>query len=586
MKDNHPGVAGLADTNCPGGVLVTHGAGFFVPNEGTNNAAKLAKSPSSDAQRGLDFVGGSVRLPRFLLVVLLLIVLFRAVCAESKSQFVGPLPGQENDMGQRGVPQSEQPLEKSQRIVRANELNESGIMLLSQGKFREAVKSFREAIDLDAHNARTYYNLSLAYSELYDAAAEQEALTKAVQLDPKFAKAHDRLGRRYMEDGSTVNAEKEFKSALAVNPKSAEVESNLGLLYDHEGKIIEAEGLLRKAQADDPQCVQAFIGLGLMLAGEGRLDEAKQQFRHALAISPEGVYTALGATESKLGNWKEAAEIFQKALRLQPTSVDARLNLGIALANGYDLQGALEQFSGAVRLSPGSPAAHYNKGRVLYDLGGVQEARSALETACSLNPNYPAALYLLAETARNLGDTEKSIQLLDGLVKLTPANSDAQSLLGQDLLRLGRSGEAIEHLRLAVEADPENSRALYNLAQTLKKLGKPQADEYLVRLENLTKQRQISDRVQQLGVFAMAAADARDWAEAVEDTKEALHLCGGCRIAAGLHRNLGLIYCRKGDLENGKRELEAALKLKPDDPEAQRALERAVSLLSTQPTGN
>jgi tetratricopeptide (TPR) repeat protein len=84
----------------------------------------------------------------------------------------------------------------------------------------------------------------------------------------------------------------------------------------------------------------------------------------------------------------------------------------------------------------------------------------------------------------------------------------------------------------------------------------------------------------------MASADARDWAEAVEDTKEALHICGGCRFAAGLHRNLGLIYCRKGDPEDGRRELEAALKLKPDDPEAQRALERVVSLLSKQPAGN
>jgi tetratricopeptide (TPR) repeat protein len=501
---------------------------------------------------------------------------------------IGLLQTEENGRktAQSELQQSQQGKKQSQPILRVDTLNEQGSRLMGQGKLREAVEVLGEALRLNPGDARTYYNLSLAYAELDDRAAEQAALTQALQSDPKFAKAHNRLGLRYMEDGKTVNAEKEFKAALEVNPKFAEAESNLGILYGHEGKISEAEALFRKAQADDPRCDQAFIGLGLTLTGQGRLEEAKQEFQLASEISPEGVYTALGTTEGKLGNWKEAAEIFQKAVRLRPTSVDARLNLGVALANGYDQKGALEQFSEAVRLNPGSPVARYNKGRTLYDLGRLEEARSELETTCKLNPNYPAALYLLAETVRDLGDPQKSTELLESLVKLAPANAEAQSLLGQNLLRLGRTDEAIEHLRRAVEADPEDSRALYNLSQTLKKFGKPQADQYLARFEELKKQRQISDRVSQLGIFALAAADARDWTEAIEDTKEALQICGDCRFNAVLHRNLGFIYCRKGDLEDGKRELEAALKLKPDDPDALKALEMAVSLLGKPNAGN
>jgi len=554
---------------------------------GKKQAAELRdRTYSGRAWQGSRSVGHTLRLLRCPLLGLLLIYLSGIVCI--KPTYLELLRAQEHGakLAQGATTGSNQVENKSRLMIRVDDLNARGKLLMGQGKLREAVEVFREALRLNPGDVRTHYNLSLVYAGLDDHASEQEALTRALQLDPKFAKARERLGLRYMEDGKQADAEEQFRTALQVNPKFADAESDLGILYSHQGKLIDAEALFRKAQADDPRCVQAFIGLGLLLTGQGRLEQARLEFQHASQISPEGVYTALGTTEGQLGNWKEAAEIFQKVVRLQPTSVDARLNLGIALANGYNLKGALEQFSEAERISPDSSAAHYNKGRVLYDLGRLREARSELETACNLNPDYPAAMYLLAETVRDLGDLQRSTELLQALVKLTPANPDAQSLLGENLLRVGRTDEALEHLRLAVEADPGDSRALYHLAQTLKKVGNPQANQYLARFQELTRQRQISDRVQQLGIFALAAANARDWAEAVADSKEALQICGDCRFAALLHRNLGLIYCRKGDIQDGKRELEAALKLKPNDPEARRALEMATSLLAKPGAGN
>ena len=49
-------------------------------------------------------------------------------------------------------------------------------------------------------------------------------------------------------------------------------------------------------------------------------------------------------------------------------------------------------------------------------------------------------------------------------------------------------------------------------------------------------------------------------------------MCQDCRSRADLHKNLGLIYCRSGDLDNGERELRLALKLKPKDADVLNAL--------------
>jgi Flp pilus assembly protein TadD len=82
----------------------------------------------------------------------------------------------------------------------------------------------------------------------------------------------------------------------------------------------------------------------------------------------------------------------------------------------------------------------------------------------------------------------------------------------------------------------------------------------------------VSDQVQTLGNSALQAANAHDWSRAVEQMGEALTLCGSCSVKPILHRNLGLIYARQGEIVQAQRELRVALRLAPDDADAQAAL--------------
>jgi Tfp pilus assembly protein PilF len=54
--------------------------------------------------------------------------------------------------------------------------------------------------------------------------------------------------------------------------------------------------------------------------------------------------------------------------------------------------------------------------------------------------------------------------------------------------------------------------------------------------------------------------------------QEAIALCNQCEQSAHLHRNLGLMYCRTGNLQDGEKELRAALALDPDDVDAKKAI--------------
>jgi tetratricopeptide (TPR) repeat protein len=242
------------------------------------------------------------------------------------------------------------------------------------------------------------------------------------------------------------------------------------------------------------------------------------------------------------------------------------------LADQYNRPEGFKEFQEAARLDPKSADVHYNLGRFYFESANYEEARKELEEAVRLEPNQGSALYFLALTAKQDNDLDRSTALFEKVIVLQPQNPDAQFLLGQNLEHQGKTSEAIAHWKLALEADPNYSQALYNLARAFRKANDPEAQKYQDRYDALQKNQQISDRVQQLGNFAVEASNAENWPQAFAQIQEALDLCGSCPELAHLRKNLGLMYVRTGKLEEAKKELATAIALDPNDGDSKKAL--------------
>jgi tetratricopeptide (TPR) repeat protein len=456
--------------------------------------------------------------------------------------------------------------------VAAGNFNNQGNQFLQEGKIRDATEAYRKATQLDPDNAQWHYNLSLALSRLGDRQGQKQELEKTLALDSNMGIAHNDVGLVHLSEGKLNEAESDFKVALEIDPAFAEAQNNLGVVYSQEGQESKAAALFRQATESDPLYARAFVNLGLQLARQGDLPAAEHQIQLALKLVPNdpGALTAFGMVEGKLKHYQESVQAFRQVVAGKPDSADSHLNLGIALADAYDLPGALKEFSEAMRLAPNNAAAYYNKGRALYDLDRRKEALPFLETACKLNPDYPEALYLLAVV---LGGSPQAIQVLDRLLAIEPENAAAHYMLGQTLLSEGQTPKAIAEWKIAVKLDPQNSSSLYNLARTLAKANDPEAQEYMERFQKLQQATQLSDRVQTLNNFALEAANARDWRGAIQQLLESITICGRCKQLPVLHRNLGLIYARKGSVQDSERELETALEMDPRDADAKKALQ-------------
>ncbi len=126
-----------------------------------------------------------------------------------------------------------------------------------------------------------------------------------------------------------------------------------------------------------------------------------------------------------------------------------------------------------------------------------------------------------------------------------------------------------------------NAETLYNLSRALRDINPEQSAEYAKRFSDVQRTRQMTDRAQTLGNFALSAAEARDWPRAIEQLQEAIEACGDCPAKGDLHKNLGLTYARSGDPEKGMQELKLARQSKPSDPDILRSLE----ILTAQASG-
>jgi tetratricopeptide (TPR) repeat protein len=456
----------------------------------------------------------------------------------------------------------------------AGKFNAQANQLLAAGNARAAAEAYREALRADPKNPQLRYNLSLALDKLGDRAAEEQELKKVIQLNPDLAVAHNQLGVLALQANRTSEAEQEFKKAIAGDPRYAEAQNNLGVVYSREGQDQAAATLYQQAIDSDPKYIKAYVNLGLLLAQHGQIARGEQQLRAAIQIDPAdpGAYTALGMIQGKTGRGAEAVESFRKVVALQPGSADAHLNLGIALVDQYDRAGGFKEFQQAAGLAPQSPAVHYNLGRFYFETARYEDARKELEQAVRLEPTYAPALYFLALAAKQDNDLARSTELFEKMLALQPENPDAQFLLGQNLEHQGNSSAAVAHWKLALEADPNYSQALYNLARALKKANDPEAQKYQDRYDQLQKDQQISDRVEQLGNFALAASNAQNWPQAFAQMQEAVQLCGACPEAGHLHKNLGWMYFRTGKLAEAETELGIALDLNPGDADGKQAL--------------
>lgn len=103
-----------------------------------------------------------------------------------------------------------------------------------------------------------------------------------------------------------------------------------------------------------------------------------------------------------------AIRCFDKALKLDPTFVDAWVRKGVTLFDQGEYYDAEVCFNKAVKLSPRLFKAYYNRGKCRLSQKYYEEAVSDLNKAVSIKPKHAAAHEYLAEAYLHIGEADLS----------------------------------------------------------------------------------------------------------------------------------------------------------------------------------
>jgi TolB-like protein len=129
-------------------------------------------------------------------------------------------------------------------------------------------------------------------------------------------------------------------------------------------------------------------------------------------------------------NWAEMISLFERAVALDPRSVDAQSWLATALTSRTldqmadsapaDIACAEGLADQALAASPRSLFGHYAKAQVLRAQGRYKEAIPEYETAITINRNWVGAIAHLGRCKLFTGSIEETIPLVEKAIRLSP----------------------------------------------------------------------------------------------------------------------------------------------------------------------
>jgi len=121
------------------------------------------------------------------------------------------------------------------------------------GRNAEAAALFRQALDIDANQPGTWFNLGFLLGEMGDAAEAVVVFRRAVELDPKLDRAWYGMALALINTGAVEEAVAALKRNTELQPMSPYGWYQLAHAYLRLGQRDKAEGVVRRLAKFEPK---------------------------------------------------------------------------------------------------------------------------------------------------------------------------------------------------------------------------------------------------------------------------------------------------------------------------------------------
>ncbi len=349
-----------------------------------------------------------------------------------------------------------------------------------QGKYVEAEKLWRQALELNANFAPAFNGLGWLASrrEALDEAVDY--LRRAVQLDPYAGHSHSLLVDVLLRQNRGEEALVAARNYVAHFPKAGDSNYWLGQALMQLGRFEEAKKAHLAAIQCEPDYTAAYHSLSLVCARLGEREEARKWREKFVELKEKEMeqdrqrsrqyqdlptqqrlaanfHLAAGNVHTSFGDPRKAEAHWIRGAAIAPHTMDCRLALATFYEQSQRLREACEQWEEISRL-PEAQAGHwFRKGQVERRLGLFAQAEKSFRQAAALAPTapepYEALVDLLLQYGHHVDDAatlaQKAVELSP-----TPQNYFALSAVRETLGDLSGALQALEEALRREPAHP------------------------------------------------------------------------------------------------------------------------------------
>jgi Tfp pilus assembly protein PilF len=250
----------------------------------------------------------------------------------------------------------------------------------------------------------------------------------------------------------------------------------------HARRLPEAEAICRSLLTQNPRDAEALHLLGVIAGMVGKRDAAEGLLHQAAQLRPESgdILAALGTTLFQRDRLREAEQIYDRALQLNPDNFIARHNMAVIQQRVGNFPASAAHFTRATQLAPDHALARLNLGAVLRDLDRIDESIAHLEQALRIDPSMGHAHMQLAWNRLLHGEFDRGWQEYEWRWRCPGAKFpqfaqplwDGTPLAGRTIMLHAEQGlgDSIQFVRYAALLARQGGRVIVYCPQSLQTL--------------------------------------------------------------------------------------------------------------------
>ncbi len=396
-------------------------------------------------------------------------------------------------------------------------------------------------------------------------------------MPTEWAYAHALKGKAHVELQEHSLAVEEFEKAIAIGSPMAYAAYGQYLLSRRNYQ--KASELFEMALRSEPKNIKFVEGRIRSMIGASKFGAALKALSEAAASYPGNPVIAFlqGRISHKIGNFEEAENNYQRAMKGEPLQWEPYFHLGELYIKTKRFEEAQSLLNMALEKAPKRTEPYAGRGDYFFEVGKLDEAKLNYHKALEIDPEYAAAHAGLAQVLsveKQWDEARKEYEIAASLDSHLPKLFSNYGKLLWDMQDWNSAEQVLEK---AKELDIKDSEATWRLGAVYFKLGKLQQGLVQVDAAIILEPKSAPARYYK----ALIHYRRNEINQAIDAIKSALER--DSQDPEYYYWN-GMIMHRALRTNEAIQSFQQALKLKPDYAEAMESLGKVYQELRNFPT--